>query len=224
MKNKIEQLIKRIDAFNKRERMMLLGASIVCLYMLWDSVLLHPLQEEKTNYTNTIVSLNKQISDVETQVNNIIQQSQIDPDKANNTTLAKLKQDIATFDKKLNDATLGLISPKQMPGVLEDILGKSKNIKLVRMDSIAAVSMMKQLGVESAEPITESVSAGIFRHGLLIEVEGSYLDTLSLLQALEKLEWKLYWDSIEFKTQKYPDAKVVIKVYTLSLDKGWIGV
>ncbi|MDH5437144.1 MAG: hypothetical protein OEX83_10325 [Gammaproteobacteria bacterium] len=224
MKDKLEQLIKRIDAFNKRERMMLLGASIICLYMIWDSVLLHPLQEEKTSYDNTIISLNKQISDIELQVNNIIQQSQIDPDNANKTTLEKLKQDIATFDKKLNDATLGLISPRQMPGVLEDVMGKSKNIKLVRMDSIPAVSMMKQLGVESAEPVTESVSAGIFRHGLLLEVEGSYLDTLALLKELEKLEWKLYWDSIEFKTETYPNAKVLIKVYTLSLDKGWIGV
>lgn len=224
MKNRIEQLIKRIDAFNKRERIMLLFASIVCMYMIFDSIFLHPIQEETKNYTNQMISLNSQISNIEAQVNNIINENQIDPDKANKAILARLKQDITAIDGKLNNVTLGLISPKQMPGVLEDVLVKSKNIKLVRMESIPVVSLVKQVSDESAEPTKESVSAGIFRHGLLIEVKGSYMDTLSLLTSLEQLKWKLYWDLIEFKTEKYPDAKVVIKVYTLSLNKRWIGV
>ena len=224
MRDKLEQLITRIDAFNKRERMMLLGAIIICIYVTWEVILLSPLEEEKKRYANEVTSLSGQISLLEMQANNIVQKHKIDPDKANKSTLVRLKKDIDALDGKLKAATLGLITPKQMPGVLEDVLEQSKNIKLVRMESIPAVSMIKQLGVGSAKPITESVSAGIFRHGLLMEVEGSYLDTLLFLKSLEQLEWKLYWDSIEFKTEKYPDAKVIIKVYTLSLDKGWIGV
>ena len=204
--------------------MILLGAVIICVYVIWEAALLSPLEEEKKRYANEVTSLSRQISVLERQVNSIVQKHQIDPDKANKATLARLKKDIDAVDEKLRSATLGLISPKQMPGVLEDVLVKSKNIKLVRMESIPAISMIEQLGVGSVKPITESVSAGIFRHGLLMEVEGSYLDTLSFLKSLEQLEWKLYWDSIEFKTEKYPDAKVIIKVYTLSLDKGWIGV
>ncbi len=204
--------------------MILLGAVIICVYVIWEAALLSPLEEEKKRYANEVTSLSRQISVLERQVNSIVQKHQIDPDKANKATLARLKKDIDAVDEKLRSATLGLISPKQMSGVLEDVLVKSKNIKLVRMESIPAISMIEQLGVGSVKPITESVSAGIFRHGLLMEVEGSYLDTLSFLKSLEQLEWKLYWDSIEFKTEKYPDAKVIIKVYTLSLDKGWIGV
>lgn len=224
MKDKFKQLIARIDAFNRRERIMLFFAVIVCAYIIWNAVLLGPLEEEKKRYTDEVALLGGQISKIETEVNSIVQKHQIDPDKANKASLTRLVKDITVIDKKLKAATLGLITPKQMPGVLEDVLLKSKNVKLVRMESIPAVSMVEQLGVGSKKPVTEDVSAGIFRHGLLMEIEGSYLNTLLFLKSLEHLEWKLYWDSIEFKTKKYPNANVIIKVYTLSLDKGWIGV
>jgi len=224
MKDKYGQLVARLDAFNKRERILLLAGSIVCIYMIWDAVLLQPLEQEKKGYTGEITSLSQQISKLETEVSSIIAKGKIDPDKDNKAALEKLNKDFVSIDLKLKGATLGLVTPKQMPRMLEDVLVKSRNIKLVRMESIPAVSLVKQIGAESAEPITESVSAGVFRHGLLMEIEGSYLDTLSFLKHLEQLKWKLYWDSIEFKTEKYPKANVIIRVYTLSLNKGWIGV
>ncbi|MDH5190949.1 MAG: type II secretion system protein M [Gammaproteobacteria bacterium] len=222
MKDRLEKLITRIDAFNQRERIMLLAAVIVCIYVIWDSVLLRPLEEDKKSAMSEIQSLNNQVSGLEIQINSIMQQNKVDPDKANKSALEKLKQDISVIDDKLKNATLGLITPRQMPKVLEDVLHKSKNIKLVRMESIPAVSLIEPKESNTVQSASES--AGIFRHGLLMEIEGGYLDTLAFLQSLEKLEWKLYWDAIEFKTEKYPTAKVIIKVYTLSLDKGWIGV
>ena len=59
---------------------------------------------------------------------------------------------------------------------------------------------------------------------LQIEFKGSYLSTLEYLQALNKLPWKFYWDSLELKVDKYPVSTIVITVHTLSFHEGWIGV
>ncbi|MCI0590119.1 MAG: MSHA biogenesis protein MshJ, partial [Gammaproteobacteria bacterium] len=63
-----------------------------------------------------------------------------------------------------------------------------------------------------------------YMHGLRMEFEGGYLDTLDYLRKLEALPWAFFWDSVDFKVEKYPKALGSITVYTLSLDANWIGV
>ena len=221
MKDKYELLIKRIDVFNRRERIMLLCAVVVALYVIWDAILLRPLETEKKQLSDAIANINNQVGALDTQINTIIEASKIDPDAVNKQRLEEAKKQIQAIDETLRSATFGLVTPKDMPKILEDVLNRNKSLKLVRMESIPVVSLVNP--TDATKP-TETVSSGIFRHGLLMEIEGSYLDTLVYLKSLEQLPWKIYWDSIEFKTSEYPTARVIIKVYTLSLDKGWIGV
>ena len=64
----------------------------------------------------------------------------------------------------------------------------------------------------------------MYRHGLQLELEGSYLATLAYLKALQALPWEFYWDEVRLQVDKYPTAKITIVVHTLSLTEGWIGV
>ena len=64
----------------------------------------------------------------------------------------------------------------------------------------------------------------LYRHTLRIEFEGDYLATLRYLQAIEGLSRRLFWVGFEFEVRRYPKARVVLTVETLSLQKGWIGV
>ncbi|NOZ53973.1 MAG: hypothetical protein GXP08_12740 [Gammaproteobacteria bacterium] len=67
-------------------------------------------------------------------------------------------------------------------------------------------------------------SAGIFRHGIEIEFYGDFKSTLSYLQAVEALPWRFYWDEVNYSVEEYPRALVKVTLYTLSLDRGWLGV
>ena len=62
------------------------------------------------------------------------------------------------------------------------------------------------------------------KHGLMIAFEGDYMSTLSFMQEIESLEWGFFWDSLEYEVIDYPTSRVVITLFTLSLDKNWIGV
>lgn len=62
-----------------------------------------------------------------------------------------------------------------------------------------------------------------YRHGLEIEVEGSYAACLAYLNAIEALPWRLYWQVLELDVIDYPQNRIRIEVGTLSLDEGWIG-
>lgn len=64
----------------------------------------------------------------------------------------------------------------------------------------------------------------VFKHAVELEFQGDYRSTLRYLKNLENLPWRFYWDGVSYEVIKYPKASITINIYTLSLDKGWMGV
>ena len=59
---------------------------------------------------------------------------------------------------------------------------------------------------------------------LSVVVEGSYVDIVSYLKALETMKWHVYWNRLELETRTYPLNRVRIEMSTLSLDETWLGL
>jgi MSHA biogenesis protein MshJ len=57
-----------------------------------------------------------------------------------------------------------------------------------------------------------------------IEIKGGYLDILRYLKSLEALPWKVFWGKVTLKTEKYPDSRASVLIYTLSTREAWIGL
>lgn len=68
-----------------------------------------------------------------------------------------------------------------------------------------------------------NTGSGLFRHGVRLELEGSYLEALAYLRALEAMPWGLGWDSVEFQTLSFPKGRLVVEVHTISDRPDWLG-
>ncbi len=62
----------------------------------------------------------------------------------------------------------------------------------------------------------------LFRHGVEITLSGSYLDMIAYMEALEALPTQLFWGKAEFEVENYPNARLTLTLYTLSMDKKWM--
>ena len=100
-----------------------------------------------------------------------------------------------------------------MVGVLEEWLGESAKLELNSMDILPA-----EVVSGSGE------SGGLYKHGLRVELIGTYLDTLEHLQSLENLEYHFLWDELIYEVTTWPEAKVSLQIYTVSKEESWIGV
>ena len=103
-----------------------------------------------------------------------------------------------------------------MVQVIQDVLSRQHGVTLISLHN---------------EPVTTLVPtpagqnpAGPFVHPIEIVVEGTYLDVLAYLHALENLEWRFYWRLLELESTAFPRNRVRIELSTLSLDKDWIRV
>ena len=75
-----------------------------------------------------------------------------------------------------------------------------------------------------AAPLAGAASPAplLYRHGVEITVRGNYLDMVDYLQALQSLPQRLFWGRAELQVETYPDARLTLTLYTMSLDQKWM--
>jgi len=64
--------------------------------------------------------------------------------------------------------------------------------------------------------------AMLYRHGVELVLQGSYLDMVAYMEALEHLPVQLFWGKAVLEADSYPVAKLSLTLYTLSLDDKWM--
>lgn len=219
MNEQIERLRVRIDAMSLRERGLLFIALVAVLGMLSQALLFSPLNNKQKHIVEQISSLQERAAASEQQIRTILQRQSTDPNAANRRLQQQLNTQMLLLDKEISTKVKGLIAPQQMAKVLEAVLERQSGLKLLHIENLPSEPLVKP-----QEQKKNSVSVGIYKHGVRLEFEGDYMSALAYLHALQSLPWVLYWDGLELSTVKYPKTHIVIVVHTLSLDEGWIGV
>lgn len=232
----LKKLAEKIDALSLRERAIVFVGIIAVIFTLWDSALMAPLQLEQKS---AIASLNKKNAErivLITRVQESIKQSQIDPDAENLAKLKALRSKLINVQADLESSTDKLVSPKEMPKILETVLHKTGGLTLTNLRSLGATPLIIKEEAEAEEKANDASTDksetkltaenidNAYRHGLRIEFSGGYLTTLDYLKSLEELEWGFFWDNFELNVKEYPDASASIEIFTLSLKEEWIGV
>jgi MSHA biogenesis protein MshJ len=63
----------------------------------------------------------------------------------------------------------------------------------------------------------------LYRHGMRLELSGSYLDALAYLHELERMPWGLAWDRVDYQIVTHPKGRLVLELHTISDREEWIG-
>ena len=220
LKTSLQQLSARANALSARDR-ALLGAIIAgAVIALGNSFVYQPFSAEHKRLKTDISSAQQQVAALEQQMLAFSATPPgADPNLQNRTQLATLKKENADLDHAVAHMMEGLIEPAQMARVLEEALNRESGLTLVRAKNLGATPL-----TPATDPAATPVGPILYKHGLVIEFDGSYLAALRYLKALEALPWRLFWDGVELRVQKFPQAHITITVHTLSLKEGWIGV
>ncbi|MFT5220256.1 MAG: MSHA biogenesis protein MshJ [Gammaproteobacteria bacterium] len=133
--------------------------------------------------------------------------------------LEKLKLELNSVEQELQVKAKEMIDPERMFRLMTQLIYKESQLTL---------KSLKRLEVKPAIPLAEGQSkenqVGIFRHVLEIELDGKYADIVAYMQALENLEWKLFWDQVEVVSNDYPLTRLKLVISTLSTRKEWVGI
>jgi MSHA biogenesis protein MshJ len=108
-----------------------------------------------------------------------------------------------------------------MSQVLTTILQRDTSLKLVSLENQPSLALIEGLATPEGGA---GLGVQVFRHGLRMVFVGNYLETIRYLRSLEQLDGNFFWDRLEFNLTTYPDGEISLEIYTLSTERGWIGV
>ena len=64
----------------------------------------------------------------------------------------------------------------------------------------------------------------LYRHGVELVLQGSYLDMVAYMEALEAMPSQLFWGKATLNAEDYPRTRLALTLYTLSLDPKWMAL
>lgn len=231
----LKTLQGKIDDLTLRERAIVLFGVIAVFYFVFDLFLLEPLSIRQQRVLSAIQLNNSELLALSVRMEQIVRRSSIDPNIANKAKLTELKQQLVRLDVELQKTTAQLVPPKEMTKLLQMVLRNTQGLRLHKVNSLGTTPLIanEQAKVANAPESEASIPTDAqesravstaYKHGLRIEFSGDFPDTLNYLRALEELEWKFFWDKIDFEVNEYPDSVGTISVFTISMDEQWIGV
>lgn len=230
----IKNIAEKINRLSVRERALIFIGLIAVLYTLFDSFLISPLESEKKKVVAEINKKNTERMLLITKVQESLQQNKEDPDAENVAKLKVLRSRLIDVQAELESSTDNLVTPNDMPKILETVLHKTGGLTLNNLKSLGVTPLVEKQETESNTENTDVIDNetrltadnfdNAYKHGLRIEFSGDYLTTLNYLKELEALKWGFFWDGFELNVSEYPDASASIEIFTISLKENWIGV
>lgn len=217
--DRLRKLEVTVNGLTLRERLMLFVGVLVILGGLWEALLASPLEAREVSASAQVVAARDRLERLD-QAMELAAQGIGDGMPAHLERLRMLEQQVAATEETVRVFTSDLVDPNQMREVLEELIDRQQGLRLVRAGNLEVRPLIERddsAGVQTNEPM-------LYRHGLTLELEGSFLDCLEYLAAVERLPWQLYWGGLSLTALDYPTNAITIQIFTLSLDEEWIGV
>lgn len=227
MKEKWALVRDRFEAFEVRERLLLVGALVAVVYLAWDFILLQPISEAKKIAVAQERIAQQSIQALEAELVVLDSVSKRDPDVRLRQELAQLQEKLNALDVQLASLAVGLIKVEDLPVMLHQMLAQTQSLQLLSLTTLPVELI--ELRAEEETTATEGGAtddngsaqmAQLFKHGVQVKLEGNYSAVYEFLKTLEDSDWQFYWESVNYDVKEYPKALMTLRVFTLASDKG----
>ncbi|WP_162063658.1 type 4a pilus biogenesis protein PilO [Vibrio taketomensis] len=215
MKAQWQKMGEKFANLSPREKWLITLCCFVVILIGISVLLLEPALKNGQALKQQLVTTEQNNQRLEGEILVITAKLTKDPDQSINIEYKRLLQESQHLSEKLAKVIENLISPSQMAKLLEDVLKGSKGLTLVSLESLKAEPIIKNQSSENY--------AGYYLHPVRLELTGNYFAILNYLETLETLPVNYYWRSFNYQVEKYPQARLILEVYTLGTREEFIG-
>lgn len=211
--NRLKPWISRLNALTPRERLIILVLALSGIWALIDATLYSPLARARKE-----VEVQREQARTAIKESSLLLEQQagrVDPDASARQRLELARQ---ALQARLQDASRlqgRLVDPREMPRVLQGILGNQPGLRLVGLKTLPPRSM--GLGENARQD-----EAALFRHGIEVTVAGDYAGLVRYMEGLEKLPLGFYWERAELDATAHPEVRLTLTLNTLALERTWL--
>ena len=209
----IKTLQTRFNSLTDREQLIFLVTFLILLWSAWDNLVYQPITDKTKQYATELKTLDNRLSAYQQTIIEIERLGKLDPNLSNKTKLQQLNARLEKLKSQLGEGEKEFVSANKMANLLTDMLNQNNGLKLIALETLPATTLSKS-----------DQQSWVYRHGLSLTLQGSFMDTVNYLKSLESLPWRFSWDSVDYRVKQYPVAETTLRLYTLSFEENWLGL
>lgn len=226
MKAILKRLTGWFDALSRRERIFVMIAAWLTVLFVLDSAFVSPARQRSAALSKAVAEKQGEVARFEAELGMLRARLAEDPDAVMKRRIAELEGNISVAERKLHSAGSQIVPPDRMAKLLEQLLGRNKRLELVSLRSLEPDILVREESAgDAGRGKSGQVKSGLlYRQGMELVLSGGYLDMLDYIAQVEQLPWKIYWEHLDLKVEEHPRVRLVVSVYTLSMDKDWLSI
>ncbi|WP_295759864.1 MSHA biogenesis protein MshJ [Undibacterium sp.] len=244
MKQQWAQIAAKIDALSLRERGIMLAVLAVAIIFIVNTFIIDPQFRKQKMLADQMKTQRAQIAAIQAEIAQRIVMKNQDPDLEIKRILQVRQTQLAQMSSNLLELHKNLVQPEKMAALLENLLKRNRSLQLLSLNSMPAVNVVdaldeaattaaqinkSNLTAQTARPKDGQVqnlndTGIVYKHEMELVVQGGYLELLSYLRELEALPESVYWSKGQLSVIEYPQARLQLKIFTLSLEKKWLNL
>jgi len=219
--------LQRWQGMAPREQWLTYGVGLALLGMLYLLLAGDPLSAAVARTESSIRLAEGRSAEAAVGLEELKARLAADPNIPYRSALLAASADREALLRQIDEGTAALITPEKMKAVLQSLLQAQQGLSLTGMQSFSEPVRLAEASAATSTGATEKeLPTVLYRHGLVLQLEGGYFDLLQYLQAVHASGWKLNWDSLDYRVGEAGPgrAKISLKLFTLSRKAGWVGV
>jgi len=224
----IKSIITYLIGLSFRERSLLLLIILAVIYIAWNSL----IYSKQLQYHQQLVKqqaladrqLQQQHVQLAENVALLIAKSRSKEELEQ--AIVDAKNELQQSSEQLDHVLEGLVPPTKITELLHSLLLQTHGLRLVALNNepVEAINVLDDKTV-SNKPLNEQEQhAKLYKHATSMTLSGNYQQLYHYLKMIEQSTWRLYWDRLEYQVTEYPEAKITIRVHTISSNQYWIAL
>lgn len=230
-------LLQRWQALAPREQWLACAVALLLLALGWLQFGHEPLAQSQRRLDGERQSAQARRLEARRALAELQARAAVDPDLALRQALLAAEAVRDGQLAALQRDTAALLDPPHMQQVLQELLQSRPGLRLLGLESFSAPLVLPAPPAGPAAPAVAGQPAGaatpapiLYRHGMRLTLEGSYFELRDYLRDVEQRSQqggrRLFWERLDYQVGEAGPgkARIVVELYTLSREAGWVGV
>ncbi len=214
MNGPLKRIEQWLDGVSRRERVLAMAAGFGVLVLIWNFLVLVPLETRQERAQQGIEQTQTRISSLEARREAATVALSDEPDGELQRRRQELREALARAEEALEDDVAVYVSPEEMVDVLHALLESQPGL---RLDTLETLEPQRLIGPDEESP-------PVYRHTIELEFTGDFSGTQVYLQQLRALRGRLLWEQLDYAVERHPEARVRLRLHTLSVGEDALGV
>ncbi len=214
LKVKLEQWI---DKHSERERIMLLCLLIGVSWYLWYLLFAQSVSTRFTDARSQLNDMHQQIAAMNAQSNAILQKTKDKNWQLQTKRLRVMDKQMQNMEDQLKVHVSSALPEAKLPGLLTMLFAAQPGVK---MDFLKAASPIPFAVTEANNLQLPNSARTIRQYNVELSWRGSFASSVGYLDRLNSLRWHLFWDTLDYHVNKWPEASVTVGFHVLGYQAG----